>query len=58
MVFPGVEEYNKYKSISKTKAILHAFTPSLYYIGCVVVGFILFEIIPRIGGRVLENIFR
>lgn len=58
MVMPGIDEYNKHKDRSKIMAMLHALIPSLYYIGAVLVGFILFEIIPRIGGQIMENIFR
>ena len=57
IVVPGIEEYNKFKDISRKKALLHAFVPLLYYVGLLTVGFILFEIMPCIVGPVLENIF-
>ena len=53
IVIPGIEEYNKHKDGSKIKALLYSFVPLLCYIGLVVCGFILYEIIPNI----LENIF-
>ena len=58
IVLPGIDEYNKHKDGSKTKALFHALIPLLYFIGMVFAGFILFEIIPRIVGPIIENIFR
>lgn len=57
IIIPGIEEYNKHKDGAKTKALFHALIPLLYFIGMALVGFILFEIIPRIVGEVIENIF-
>lgn len=58
MILPGIDEYNKHKNDTKIKALLYALVPSLLYIGMALIGFILFEIIPRIGGQVIENILR
>jgi hypothetical protein len=58
IIIPGAEEYNKHKDGTKTKALFHALIPLWYFIGTAFAGFVLFEIIPRIGGRVIENIFR
>ena len=52
IVVPGIEEYKKHKG--SKKAIAHALVPLLVFVGSVLVGFILFEIIPRI----VDNIFR
>ena len=57
-IIPGIEEYNKHKDGTKTKALMHSLIPLLFFIGMFLTGFILFEIIPRIGGQVIENIFR
>ena len=57
IILPGIDEYNKHKDGKKTKALIHALMPGLVYIVLAIVGFILFEVIPRIGGRVIENIF-
>lgn len=58
IIIPGIEEYNKHKDGTKTKALMHSLIPLLFFIGLFLTGFILFEIIPRIGGQVIENIFR
>ena len=58
IVLPGIDEYNKHKDGTKIEALIHALMPLLFYIGFALVGFILFEIIPRIGGQVIENILR
>jgi hypothetical protein len=57
IVIPGIEEYNKHKAEPKIKRFLYALIPLLYFIGMAIGGFILFEIIPRILGPILENIF-
>ncbi len=58
IVVPGIDEYNKHKDGTKIEALTHALIPLLIYIGLALGGFILFEIMPRIGGQVIENIFR
>lgn len=57
IIIPGIEEYNKHKTEPKIKRFLYALIPSLYFIGMAIIGFILFEIIPRIAGQVIENMF-
>ena len=57
IIIPGIEEYNKHKDEPKTKALSHALMPLLYFIGMVLAGFVLFEIIPRILGQAIEHIF-
>ena len=58
IVIPGIEEYNKHKDGTKIKALLYALVPLVIFVGMVLVGFVLFEVIPRIGGQLLDNIFR
>lgn len=58
MIIPGIDEYNKHKDSGNLKAILHALIPTLVYIGLALAGFIMFEIIPRIGEQMLDNIFQ
>ena len=56
-ILPGIDEYNKYKTNSKKEALLHFFVPLLVYIGLVIAGFILYEIIPRLGAKLIESLF-
>ena len=58
IVIPGIEEYKKHKDQSKAKALLHFLTPLLTFIGMLILGFILFEFIPRIVGPLIENMIR
>lgn len=57
IVLPGIDEYNKHKDTSKKEATLYALLPLLVYIGLALTGFILFEIIPRIGAQIIEMMF-
>ena len=58
IVLPGIGEYKKHKNGTKKEAIIHSLMPLLLYIGLALAGFVLFEIVPRIGGQVIENILR
>lgn len=57
IILPGIHEYNTHKDDTKIKALLHAIIPLLFYIAMALTGFILFEIVPRIVGPILDNIF-
>ena len=56
IVLPGIDNYNKHRDGTKKEALKHALKPLLFYIGSILSGFILFEIMPRILGQVIENI--
>ena len=57
IIIPGIDEYNKHKNEPNIKRFIYALIPSLCFIGMAIVGFILFEIIPRIVTQIIENIF-
>lgn len=57
MILPGIEEYNKLKNGTKKERLIHSLIPSLGYVGLALAGFILFEIIPRICGQVIDSLF-
>jgi Na+/melibiose symporter-like transporter len=58
IVLPGIVEYNKHKNGTKIDRLKHSLMPLLFCIGSAIAGFILFDIIPRICGQAIENMFQ
>lgn len=58
IILPCADAYSKHKNEPKREVIKETLFPLLSFIGFALGGFILFEIIPRIGGKIIENIFR
>lgn len=58
IILPGIDEYKKHKDNTKKEALKHSFVPLIIYVGLALIGFVLFEFIPRICGQIIEDIFR
>lgn len=57
IILPSIDEYKKHKGGTKKELLKRTLMPALFYIGLVLVGFLLFEVIPIVCGQVIENIF-